>query len=103
VLWMVAPKVTQSKVMPGPSMPPGSLTVTLAALEYQSGHAAARIRRSQMTSAGALRGVVADSHQCRGGASGYESVMAVARRALHHATRQHVVRSLFQRQLAPDC
>src|SRR5580693_4963645 len=51
---MAAPKVTQSKVTPGPSTPPGSLTVTLAALEYQSGHAAARIRRSQMTSAGAL-------------------------------------------------
>src|ERR1700722_15287121 len=54
VLWMLAPKGAQSKVMPGPSTPPGSLTVTLAALEYQSGHAAARIRRSQMTWAGAL-------------------------------------------------
>jgi hypothetical protein len=50
VLWMAVPEVAQSKVTPGPSTPPGSLTVTLVPLEYQSGHAAARIRRSQMTS-----------------------------------------------------
>src|ERR1700733_13589739 len=51
---MLAPKVTQSKVTPGPSIPLGALTTTSLALEYQEGQADARTKWFQMTSADAL-------------------------------------------------
>src|ERR1700722_4046353 len=51
---MLAPKVTQSKVMPGPSIPPGALTTTSLALEYQEGQADARTKWFQMMSADTL-------------------------------------------------
>jgi len=41
VLWMCAPKVIQSNVTPAPTSPPGALTVTSRALEYQSDQAVA--------------------------------------------------------------
>src|SRR5580693_759263 len=53
VLWMCAPKVIQSKVTPATRSPLGALTVTSLALEYQSGHAVAWRRCSQIFPAGA--------------------------------------------------
>src|SRR5580692_2452618 len=53
VLWMGAPKVIQSKVTPAPRSLLGALTVTLRALEYQSGQAVAWMRCSQIFPGGA--------------------------------------------------
>src|ERR1700735_3264335 len=53
VLWMWAPKVIQSNVTPAARSLLGALTVTLRALEYQSGQAAAWTRCSQIFPGGA--------------------------------------------------
>src|SRR3984957_21182513 len=53
VLWMWAPKVTQSNVAPASRSPPGTSTFTSLALEYQFGQLVAWTRWLQIVSIGA--------------------------------------------------